>query len=235
MLNPAPGQTRLPSPAAGLFTPKPTVVTALSPSRRDPTLIDVRVDDRRVISLGSESIEELKIVMGMVWTDEMNAAAIKASEVEAAHRRAVRLLTARSRSSQELIRSLIEFGYAGDVSERAVARLVACGIVDDLRYAQDYARREIDNRPASREQIEARLWELGFDPQLARKAFDAAATGETDAQRAVRVVTDSFRPRGPGPAPAPEWRRLYALLARRGFDEATAMAALEAILGPPPD
>lgn len=224
------------SRTAALFAPKPPAVSGIMPSRRDPSLLEIRVDDRRVISLDAESIDQLGIKIGMVWTAELEKRSVHASDVQAAGRRAVRLLAARGRCSFELIAILRELGFVEGVAREAVSRVIALGVLDDHRYAQEYARREIDERPGPRRMVIDSLVALGYTEAAAAKAFDAAAGSENDLQRAVRAASEAARPRARGLGTASqEWRRLFNLLTRRGFDEQTSMQAIENVLGAPPE
>jgi regulatory protein len=224
------------SKAAALFAPKPPTVTGIMPTRRDPSLLEIRVEDRRVISLDAESIDLLGIKIGTAWTSELEKKSMRAADVQTAGRRAVRLLAARGRCSFELITILRELGFVEDVAREAVARVIALGVLDDHRYAQEYARREIDERPGPKRPVIESLMKLGYTEAAATKAFEAAAGSENDLQRAVRAASDAARPRARGLGVASqEWRRLFNLLTRRGFDEHVAMQAIEVVLGPPPD
>lgn len=76
--------------------------------------------------------------------------------------RIVRLLSVRDYASAELVRRLSREGYDSEEAEAAVARAVSCGLVDDLRFAESFARGRI-SRGRGVAGIERELSDLGIE------------------------------------------------------------------------
>ena len=148
---------------------------------------------------------------------------------------AARFLEARSRSVDEVRRHLTAAAFPAELVERAIARLLELGMLDDRAFAQAWVesrdrarprgqtalRRELAMKGIDRETVESVLEERGEAAAAGPGPADDAAGGagrsadELAAQRllaknraALLRVADARARRS----------RAYALLARSGFD-----------------
>jgi regulatory protein len=107
-------------------------------------------------------------------------------------------------------------------------RLAAVGLVDDIEYARAYLAERWGRRPAGLRRLEQDLKRRGIataDLAEARARIEAER-GETDeVASALRAIAQAER-RYAKLDPRVRRQRLYALLARRGFDSDTILAAL---------
>ena len=155
-----------------------------------------------------------------------------------------RFLEARPRSTDEVRRRLREAGYRGDLVEGAIARLTELGFLDDAGFARSWVESRDRARPRGARALRDELRRLGIgtaDAEAALAAREALATGEdADNPRGVRGAGERASSdasdeaaaarllvrKGAGllrePDPRKRRARAYALLARAGFDPATA-------------
>ena len=141
--------------------------------------------------------------------------------------RALDLLALRSRSVAELRRKLIQKGEpAADVDE-AIARLLDQRLLDDAEFARQFARSKVVGAGASRRRISAELARKGVARAVAEQAIDEL--GETegiDLSAAIhRVAEKKWRSLSKLDSDTAR-RRLYAFLARRGFNPDEIRAAM---------
>lgn len=107
--------------------------------------------------------------------------------------------------------------------ERLIDFLTRNLALDDTRFSRAFADDKRELAGWGSERIEAALRQRGVDPRLAREA--AAAGGETEVERAIRVLgsrsfdleTDRDR------------RRALGMLARRGYSADDAYTAIRAM------
>lgn len=126
---------------------------------------------------------------------------------------ALRLLSARERSSADLRERLRLKGYSAEAVTRVLARLVETGLQDDARYAEGYAEAARRRGVASR-RVGMELRARGVDVEAAVAASTSRPEDEAARARAVAVQ----RARGmAGLEPAVRARRLSGFLARRGY------------------
>ncbi|MFB3737540.1 MAG: regulatory protein RecX [Candidatus Velamenicoccus archaeovorus] len=143
------------------------------------------------------------------------------------HERALGLLAVRSRSRRELQTRLLRAGFDPDEVGDELERLTAVGLLDDARFAQELAGHAVGVKLAGRRAVASALAAKGVD----RATIDAALEGlEGDERdRALRLARTRAARMATLP-PETAYRRLVALLGRRGYDGATARWAAGAAL-----
>lgn len=146
------------------------------------------------------------------------------------YERALTLLGFRARSVAELRRKLIERDSPKAEVEEALTRLIDQKLLDDADFARQFARAKITGAGASRIRILQELRRKGVAADVAERALEDLGEAEgIDASSSVRRVAekkwktlstlDAFTRR----------RRLYAFLARRGFNPEEIRDAITAL------
>jgi regulatory protein len=138
-----------------------------------------------------------------------------------AYNYALNLLAARPYTTRSLHRKLIQREYEAADADEAIRRLVANGLLDDAKYAEQYARSKILTTGASKRRLQQDLFRKGIKPELANEAIDAVIDQENIDTTAVveRVARRKLAQMG-DLEPLVLRRRLFAFLARRGYDVA---------------
>ncbi len=139
------------------------------------------------------------------------------ADVEAAWRAALRALAARGRARGDLRRRLIQKQHPPSAVDAALARLDAQGLLDDRRFAMEYAARHAA-RGRGPARLVADLQRQGVDRTLADKAVVEALESEgVDPERALRTLAERRASQLGALAVPVRKRRLLAYLARRGY------------------
>lgn len=147
--------------------------------------------------------------------------------------RALRLLSLRARTVHELRTSLLEKGEPPEHVEPVLARLLACKLLDDARFAEDRARTLLTGKARSGRRLEHDLVQRGIPREAAsvavRRALAKAETTEADvAEQAARGKLRAL-----ARLPPEEQRvKLFAYLARQGHPADAARDAVRKVLGP---
>jgi len=135
------------------------------------------------------------------------------------HEYALRLLTARSYTVRDLRRKLVQREYPAEEVAATIERLERSGLLDDVSYAERFARGKLVNEHASRRRVAQLLVRKGIAADLVADAIarvvdaeevDAAASIEKVARKKAQTLT--------GLDPRVARQRLFAFLARRGYD-----------------
>ena len=136
-----------------------------------------------------------------------------------AYNYALNLLAARPYSSRSLHRKLIQKQYPAADADEAIRRLVANGILDDARYAEQYARSKMLTTGASKRRLQQDLYRKGIKGDVATNAIDTVVEQDDIDTHAVveRVARKKLAQLG-DLDPLVVRRRLFAFLARRGYD-----------------
>lgn len=129
------------------------------------------------------------------------------------------MLEARARGVAELRRLLIRKGEPAADVDAAIERLRASGLLDDANFARQLTRSKALGAGLSRRRIQQELAKRGVardvsDEAVAQvfedEAIDEDASIEKVARKKLRMLTKVDE--------ATRRRRLYAFLARRGYD-----------------
>jgi regulatory protein len=175
------------------------------------------VDRGRFASLPAASLVGLDLVVGQ----EIGPLALERlqehADREAAHRAALRALARRAHARFDLRRRLLQTQHPPAAVDAALDRLSAVGLLDDERFATEYARAKARRgrgparlvRDLQSQGVERRVAEDAVRQSLAAEGVDTADVARALAAKRARQLA--------GLAPAVRKRRLSAFLARRGF------------------
>lgn len=198
-------------------------ITGLKPQRRNSSRVSVFLDGDYSFSVDDKVASDLGLCVGL----EVDAADIERIQQREEHSRAreyaLLLLSYRARTAYELASRLSRRKYRPEVIEAVIARLRELKLVDDARFARDYARARAEQGNRGRRMIELELTKLGVGKQDIAAAFAAAPSDD----RAARELVRKFNLRYARLESEVRRRRLYAALARRGFAPDAIREAIE--------
>ncbi len=200
---------------------------------RDRTRVILEVDDGepRRFTLSEETVVRSGLRVGQT----LDASSIEEilgqdSEIRAKDT-ALRLLGTRARGRAELKRRLRARGFSADTANRSVDELAAAGLVDDQEYAKAFVRSRIRSRPRSpgviAQELRARGIPENISAQALRDILEEEQVAEVDLARRVAA---RFIPRR-GEDLRKRRRRLYNLLARKGFESDTIRQVVDEVVG----
>jgi regulatory protein len=139
--------------------------------------------------------------------------------VPTAYNCALNLLGARPYATSALRKKLIQKQYSAADADDVIRRLVDNGLLNDAKYAEQYARSRITTTGASKRRLQQDLYRKGIKGDLATTAIsnvleqeeiDPAVMIERVAKKKLAQLGDL--------EPLVLRRRLFAFLARRGYD-----------------
>lgn len=151
--------------------------------------------------------------------DELpSSAALTPAEIRArTFQRAVKLLSAKSRSIAELRERLLEGRRTNETAvEEVIARLREYGYLDDERYAFGYASLKVRQRPIGRARLERDLMFKQVPGEVAGVALDLLFAETSEADLIDRAIEKRLRLRG-RPKDRTEAKKLFDHLLRQGF------------------
>jgi regulatory protein len=192
-------------------------ITALKPLARRPGFLAIHAGGVRVGVLPVDEVRALGIRVGAELDGKGEELLLSAIERANAYDAAVRLLAVRGRSTQEIVTRLRQKGLGKDAVAHAVGRLEADGLLDDGRFAREYARMQT-TRGHGPARIMAELSRKGVERHVAERAV-AEVGGDDEGERRERLLAlarkRAMQLRGLDRDVAR--RRLMAYLARRGY------------------
>jgi len=196
-----------------------SIITAITPSPRRNGRFDVFVDGKATATLSIDAVERLHLAVGAAVDDLLAGSLHREAALTTTYDRALNLLALRARSAAELQRSLIRKGEPADQVTAAVERLVRAGFLDDASFARQFARSRALGAGLSRRRLQQELTRRGVARDVADAAIedvfveehvDEDGTLERVARKKLKTLERLDH--------ATQRRRLYAFLARRGYE-----------------
>jgi regulatory protein len=206
-------------------------VTAILPSTRKVGRFALEVDGRDVGTLSIEAIERLHLAVGATLDDRAEQEVEREGEILRIYDRALNALAARGRASEDLRRMLVRKGEPADCVDRVIERLRHAGYLDDAAFAREFARYRALGAGLSRRRVQQELGKRGVARDVSVAAIDAVfrdegvdekASIERAARKKLRTLTKVDIPT--------RKRRLYAFLARRGYDSEDISRVIRAMI-----
>ena len=211
-------------------------ITAIQPTHDELGRVHFCVKKDRFGPVHPRDYETLDLTIGSVLDDDARDQLFFAIATEAARTDALRLLGARSRARQDLLKRLIARGHHKSTAGAAIERLEAVGLIDDAAFAQDKAAHFVRAKKLGPRAAGAKLRALGLDASLVTRAIDDAFAGLDLTEQATGAARKRLRALPPTLDMPTKKRRLYAFLIRRGYDHSTcAQATQTALLANEPD
>ena len=142
--------------------------------------------------------------------------------------RSLDILARAPRSIRDLRRRLLLKGEQEADVEATVERLMAAGLLDDAAYARAFVRAKVSSQGFSRRRLQQELAKRGVARDIADAAIvevlhddnvDETANIDRVARKKLRTLS--------GLDPDTQRRRLFAFLARRGYDVDDVRAVVE--------
>lgn len=209
-------------------------ITDMAASSRNPDRVDLEVDGRSYATVSADVVRQLGLrVGGELSGDSAELLRLDEARLRTLDR-AVRMLAARARSSRDLRRRLLQKGEPAHAVDLVIERLAAAGLLDDAEYARQFSRSKVTGAGFSRRRLQSELAKRGVEGDTATEAIRDVFEDESIDEAAIleRVARKKLRTLGPLDEQARR-RRLYAFLARRGYDSEQIRGVLDALLSPP--
>ena len=206
-----------------------SVISGIVPVTRPAGRFEVLVDGKGIATLSLESIERLQLAVGRSVAGMEERIAREAAQLKV-YDRALNMLAFRARSSAELARALVRKGEEKSQVDWAIGRLQEHGLLDDAAFAQSFTRAKVLGAKQSRRRVQQDLARKGVNRAVSDAAIDTVFEEEGVDQREIVEEAARKKLRGlRGLEPAVRRRRLYAFLARRGYDADDIRLAMEAV------
>ena len=192
-------------------------LTGLAPDPRQPGYRLVEVDRGRFASLPVAALEPLRLEVGAALAPAVLDRLRELADIEAAERAALRALARRAHARLDLQRRLVKKQHPPAAVEAALERLALRGLLDDRRFAEQYAALRATRgkgpvrllRDLQAQGVERRTAEHAVRRALEEEGIDPGLEARAVAVKRARQLAGL-------PAPVRK-RRLLAFLMRRGY------------------
>ncbi len=198
-------------------------ITALKPQRRSKKRLAVFVDGEFAFSLDRTTIKRFRLKPGSPVDEKFLAEVVLDEQRQHCREYALLLLSYRARSEKELKERLARKGYTPAVITAVMEELKKQGLVDDHRLAERFVADRITVGHKGKNRVGVELLKMG----VAKEEINRALKNAPDETEAARMVAEHFLPRYRKLDENTRARRLWGVLARRGFAPDTITRVLK--------
>jgi regulatory protein len=203
------------------------IVTAIVASPRAAGRFTILVDGKSFATLSLDVIERLRVRVGASIADRREAIELEEAALRT-YDRALSMLAAQARSARDLERRLVRKGEDPSHVRSAIERLRAAGFVDDAVFARQLARSKLLGAGHSARRLRQELGKRGVARDVADEAVSEVVAEEAVDEVALVMKAARKKLAALGRLDAPTRnRRLYAFLARRGYEADVIRTALD--------
>lgn len=192
-------------------------ITGLKPQRRSKKRLSVFVDGEFAFSLNKETVAEFGLKEGEKVDPQFLEDVVLEEQFRLCRNYAFLLLSYKARTEKELRERLEKKGYSPVVIARVFERLKELGLADDEKLTEDYVEDRIKIGHKGRWRVRQELLKRG----VAKQQIEQALKKAPDETEAAMMVLEHFLPRYQRLDKETKLRRIYGLLARRGFSAET--------------
>jgi regulatory protein len=207
-------------------------ITALRPTKRDPMRLSIHVDGRFVVAMSRKRIASLGLRVEQTWTDELAERVAAAAAVDKAALTAMNSLARRAQSRGELADRLRKKGFDEPAVQTVLEELSQRGLLDDLAYARAVVADLITRKRAGPRLLRHKLFQKKLNAATIDQAVGEARARRDAVDDAREIAQKRLRTAALRKADVPtRKRRVWSLLARRGYDSDVIRSALEQVEG----
>ena len=225
------------------------LITSTLPSPADAALIIVRAGRKRLATISAKDAAALLIGPHQppcIADAALLSALALADEFVRARAMLVRKINTRPLTTAVAEKLAVKAGYSHQAIARALAALAASGLLNDAALAHNFAEAQLAHKVASPALLADKLIRKGVESETAHTAAAAAASDRDLFEEACLLVADKSMRQTARSGPVRDLstdlhahfalrRRMFGLLARRGFDSDFAERVLTEVLGPASD
>lgn len=208
-------------------------ITAITPARSSTRRAVVKVDGKPVATLSLNLIGELGLATDQPWDETIASKVHAAADYDRAYRAATTRLNRRQLSTYQLSQKLAQLGHSAPVLDRVIARLTDLGFLNDHALGQAMIQSIMSRKPAGPRFLRAKLRQCGLPADLVDRLIqETTVDTQTAVDQATALARRKLKTMAANLDPAVRRRRLWGLLARRGFDGDTIEQAISQLPQP---
>jgi regulatory protein len=204
-------------------------ITAVDVLKKDPNLRRISVADKSVAILPVSEVEKLGLSAGIRWTPDLAGRIAAAIDGAKARKIAMKLLSRRGLSREEVRERLEKRGHSTAVAGQVVADLESHGWIDEKAVGEQVVREAARKGPASGDFVKRKLRDRKVRADVAEAAATSGAAPATGIAAAEQFARKRLAKMDAELKPSTKARRVARALAGRGFDDETISTILTRI------
>lgn len=184
-------------------------------------LTKIYLSNGEEVLIDNDVCGEKCLKVGDILTEENLNSLVFESQYQRAKSRAVWYLDRKDRTSKDLYNKLCTAGFDKKASAKVIGRLQEVGLIDDRRFAENYAARLMDGNTSKREALQ-KLLQKGVPYDMAKEVLSDCEVDE--ASQINELIDRKYRTKLLAENGV---QKVYAALIRKGFSYEAVKTALK--------
>lgn len=195
------------------------LILEIKPNRKH--LTNILFDNGETVLLDNDTVYENCIKEGSELTEEKVKELKEDSDYRRAKSRALWYLDRMPLTEKALYEKLVKAGFSSSASAKVLAKLVELGLMDDYRYAENFAA-FCAERNISKREIKQKMYLKGVPKEISEKVLENLDQSEEDQIKALIATKYKTKITAENGI-----QKVYAALIRKGFSFGAVKAALK--------
>lgn len=192
-------------------------ITQIEPQKKNEGRVNVYLDGAFAFGLDEEVVLRHHLHEDDEITEHMIDDILLAEERTRAKEKALRLLSYRSRSVEELKKRLRERNFSERTVDRVIQDFLRVGLLDDKKFASSYVHSRMTQRPIGKRLLKRELLDKGIAHELAEEAVEEVYGVRSELEVATDLIQSRIR-HYKGEEKKKAQKKLSDFLLRRGFN-----------------
>jgi regulatory protein len=197
-----------------------SLITSISPQKKHRNRYSLFVDQQFFAGVDAAVVEILGLKKGLEVDTKKLTTILEQEEYQRAKNYLFRLLSRRLYSCAEVRKKLTERGYEPELIEKVIAEFINRDWLDDTQFATQWTESRIRFKPRGIALIRRELFQKGIEKEVINEVIAKYTDSEAELDRAVTALKKK-KNYTTEKDPIKRKRKIYAYLARRGFNSET--------------
>lgn len=210
------------------------VITKVERQKKHPSRVSIHIDNQYAIGIHKEVLLQSGLRVGDRVSERTIDELKKQEELHKARQAALRLLSHRARSEQELRDRLKQKGLSLEGIKKVLDSLTRSGLINDLEFARAFAHDKLLRKPIGRSMLTHQLRQKGISKEVIEQVLSEVYEKVKEDKYAVELARnrfERFKSAFDELEPLKQRKKLSDYLARRGFAWETVAKAVNEVLG----
>jgi regulatory protein len=190
----------------------------------------IYVDDAYAAEVSEDILVKYRLHKGQVIGHDFFQEVIIAEEQNKVNNYALKLLSHRSRSRQEIVQKLRLRGYDDAAIGKTMEFLEGHGYIDDEAFAEDFVRSRLSKKSHGKALIKQELYSRGVPKEVINRAVDGHMGYDEEYEIALELAEKKIRGSYRDDDKRDQYRKLGAFLQRKGFDYEVISSVLSKVI-----
>ncbi len=205
-------------------------ITKIEQQKKNSNRYSIYIDDEFSFGIHENTLVRFRLAKDMELEQGFIDEVLKEEEQNKANSYALKLLSYRPRSENEIVDKMRDKGYEKNNIDKAISYLKKYDYIDDKEYALTYTRDRMRVKKLGYQRIKAELYQKGVKKEILEEALSELIDKDDEYVRALELAEKKVRSTYKNDDRNAQYRKLGSFLQRKGYSFDTIKKVLNKVL-----